>query len=69
MNLRQKIEEFERVFKIEQDGISQVIKDRDYLRKRVAEIAAENESLRMDKKWLQQMHSNLLQTMAYRKSI
>ena len=27
------------------------------------QISAENESLRMDKKWLQQMHSNLLQSL------
>lgn len=30
--------------------------------KRLMELAAENESLRMDKKWLQAMHSNLLQS-------
>lgn len=31
--------------------------------KRISAIAAENESLRMDKKWLQSMHSNVLQAM------
>lgn len=38
-------------------------KEVEFLKKRIAEIAAENESLRMDKKWLQQMHSAVLQSM------
>lgn len=37
--------------------------EKEILGKRVTEIAAENESLRMDKKWLQQMHSAVLQSM------
>lgn len=32
------------------------------LEKRLLDIAGENESLRIDKKWLQQMHSGLLQS-------
>ena len=32
------------------------------LEKRLSDIAGENESLRIDKKWLQQMHSGLLQS-------
>lgn len=33
----------------------------DHLKKRVSDIAAENESLRMDKKWLQSIISSLAQ--------
>lgn len=39
----------------------QTLKDLDYMKKRVAEITVENESLRSDKAWLKQMHSSLLQ--------
>jgi septal ring factor EnvC (AmiA/AmiB activator) len=35
-------------------------------KKRLVVIAAENESIRMDKKWLQQMHSHVLQAMIYK---
>lgn len=34
-------------------------------KQRLKEIAADNESLRMDKKWLQSIHSNLLQSMRF----
>lgn len=40
----------------------------DALNKRLALIAGENESLRQDKKWLQSMHSAVLQTMYNRRS-
>lgn len=41
------------------------LKETEYLKKRVVDIAAENESLRMDKKWLQQIHSALLQSIRF----
>lgn len=57
------IAELEQTLKIEQAGIYQLQRDLDNTNKRLKEVAAENESLRMDKKWLQAMHSNLLQSM------
>lgn len=41
------------------------LKEIEYLKRRVADIAAENESLRMDKKWLQQTHAALLQSIRF----
>lgn len=41
---------------------AQTLKELEYTKKRIADIAAENESLRMDKKWLQQVHSAILQS-------
>lgn len=41
---------------------SRTLEELQSYKKRTTEIAAENESLRMDKKWLQTMHSNLLQS-------
>lgn len=42
---------------------AQTLKELEYTKKRIADIAAENESLRMDKKWLQSMLSNTIQTL------
>lgn len=44
------------------DSINAVLSD---TKQRLKEIAADNESLRMDKKWLQSIHSNLLQSMRF----
>lgn len=57
------IAELQPTLKIEQAGIYQLQRDLDNANKRLKDIAAENESLRIDKKWLQAMHSNLLQSM------
>lgn len=43
----------------------QTLKEVEWQKKRIMEIAAENESLRMDKKWLQQVHSALLQSIRF----
>lgn len=39
------------------------LKELESYKKRITDIAAENESLRMDKKWLQSMLSNTIQTL------
>lgn len=60
------IDELERTLRIEQHGIQTFNLEMVQLKKRVAEIAAENESLRADKKWLQQMHSQVLQALFFK---
>lgn len=60
------IDELERTLKYEQGGIEGLRKEIAWLhqtvdmhKKRVGEIAAENEELRMDKKWLKTLVQNL----------
>lgn len=68
-SMRGQIDELERSLKMEQDYIDKLKTENDQLKARMTIIAGENESLRMDKKWLQQMHSAVLQTMMSRKDV
>lgn len=63
MNKQQRIDELERTLKIEQNGVERLQAENSSLKTKIGLIAGENESLRMDKKWLQQMHSAVLQSM------
>lgn len=60
--MRQQIEELERTLRLEQGGIERLQIELKAANQRVRDLSGENESLRMDKKWLQAMHSNLLQS-------
>jgi regulator of replication initiation timing len=61
--MRDQIEELERILRYEQGGIANLQTELKAAKQRVADLAGENESLRMDKKWLQAMHSALVQSM------
>lgn len=61
--MKDQIEELERTIRYEQEGFRACQVELASTKKRLSEIAAENESLRADKKWLQQMHSAVLQSM------
>jgi regulator of replication initiation timing len=61
--MQDQIDELERTLRCEQEGYRICQAELAQIKKRLSEIAAENESLRMDKKWLQQMHSAVLQSM------
>jgi septal ring factor EnvC (AmiA/AmiB activator) len=63
--MRDQIEELERSLRYEQGGIQKLQDELKWTKQRVADLAAENETLRTDKRWLQQMHSGLLQSMRF----
>lgn len=63
--MKDQIEELERTLRYEQGGVEKLRDELKWTKQRVADLASENETLRMDKKWLQQMHSNLLQSMRF----
>lgn len=63
--MKDQIEELERTLRYEQGGIEKLQTQLKAANQRVTDLSAENESLRMDKKWLQQIHSSLLQSMRF----
>lgn len=69
MTLRKQIEGLQAELTEARSQLSLAKDDLYNTKNRIKDIAAENESLRQDKKWLQQMHSAVLQTMMSRKSI
>lgn len=60
-SMTSRIAELERTLAIESDGVHLMRKELGTYKDRIAVIAAENESLRKDKAWLQNMHSCALQ--------
>lgn len=73
---QQQIDELERSLATEQASLRELIKENEFLTKqfdakdqRIKDIAAENESLRMDKKWLQQTIQRLIEMKPQQRSM
>lgn len=62
-DLEQQIKDLRELRQRNKDAMRHYTTQIEGMKERLRLIAAENESLRMDKKWLQQIHSNFLQSL------